>query len=208
MIRLTVRNIICDNKSNDAALLVLRDFSGDRELAISVRHSSAHDILSELETSQESFPNAISVFLEFIDKTSHRLEHICVDSFEHGVFCCSLSFVVDGGEELVIDNCPPHVAILLAMKCNAEIFCSEYVYEKASFKARPSSSGITILPLNNNVNDDIIEYESGIVEKLSLLPIEEINMRIEMALARDDYKYAARLRDARNKKNKKDNENI
>ncbi|MDL2243027.1 bifunctional nuclease family protein, partial [Bacteroidales bacterium OttesenSCG-928-K03] len=114
-------------------------------------------------------------------------------------------FADELGNRFYVDQIRPSDAIILVIKKDVSILCENSVLDEvACDDLNQDFFSRFVYPDFNNIPqstiDDIIVDDKGNAEKLSLLSLEEINLRIEIAVKNEDYQYAAKLRDARNKK--------
>ncbi|MDR2084960.1 MAG: bifunctional nuclease family protein [Bacteroidales bacterium] len=206
MIRLVFKEIISSDKSDDAAILILKEFSGERELPITITIQAAENINLVINGNRNIRPDIYDSFCEFVQKSFCKLDYVYIHKYEYGLFYCYMYFFDKDGNQLIIEQARPSDALIIAFKYHADIFCEDIVLEEVAselpkgFINKILFSDDTAGLSTNDRTDDIIVDEFGNAEKLSKLSLEEINIRLDLALKNENYKYAAKLRDARNKK--------
>ncbi|MDL2239061.1 bifunctional nuclease family protein [Bacteroidales bacterium OttesenSCG-928-K22] len=205
MIRLVIKEIIDGDNSDEAAVLILKELRGNKELPITLSMQAAENIKLALNKNRNLRPDIYDSFIDFINKSSYKLEYVCINKYEYGVFYSYLSFADELGNRFYVDQIRPSDAIILVIKKDVSILCENSVLDEvACDDLNQDFFSRFVYPDFNNIPqstiDDIIVDDKGNAEKLSLLSLEEINLRIEIAVKNEDYQYAAKLRDARNKK--------
>lgn len=106
-------------------MVLLREVAGHRYLPIWIGANEASAIAGAQEGLVPPRPLTHDLMLDALEQLGHRLTEVHITSLQEGTFFASL--IVDGVEI----SARPSDAIALALRCGAEILCSDDVLDEA-----------------------------------------------------------------------------
>lgn len=200
-VKLDIVGLSYSQTQSGAYALVLGEVNGRRRLPIIIGSFEAQAIAIEMEKMTPTRPLTHDLFKSFAHVYDIEITEVIIYNLVDGVFFAKL-ICTDGKTVQEIDARTSD-AIALAVRFNAVIYTYEFIL---------SSAGI-VIEGNDFVfleNIDAIQKEQSSEDLKTSIPgagyqmlsIEELQQKLEEALAEEAYEKAARIRDEMNKKNK------
>lgn len=200
-VKLDIVGLSYSQTQSGAYALVLGEVNGRRRLPIIIGAFEAQAIAIEIEKMTPSRPLTHDLFKTFAQIYNIEIREILIYNLVEGVFYAKL-ICTDGTTTQEIDARTSD-AIALAVRFNAAIYTYEFILSSAGIVIE----GNDFLFLENM---DSLSKEQG-TEDLSSIPsssykslsVEELNQKLQEAIAEEAYEKAARIRDELNKRNSK-----
>ena len=200
-VKLDIVGLSYSQTQSGAYALVLGEVNGRRRLPIIIGAFEAQAIAIEIEKMTPSRPLTHDLFKTFAQIYNIEIREILIYNLVEGVFYAKL-ICTDGTTTQEIDARTSD-AIALAVRFNAAIYTYEFILSSAGIVIE----GNDFLFLENMDNlskeqgtEDISSIPSSNYKSLS---IEELNQKLQEAIAEEAYEKAARIRDELNKRNSK-----
>ena len=180
-IKLRVQGLANSQIQSGAYALILAEENGPRRIPIIVGTAEAQSIAIALEHIVPPRPLTHDLFATFAQAFNVILKEVYIYKFEDGVFYSELEFS-DGERSIKLDSRTSD-AIAIALRVNCDIFTSEEIVKECGVVLEDTLS----IPADEPEEDDNLW--------LSLLDIQEINERLEDAIADENYEYAKMYKD-------------
>ena len=185
-IKLRVQGLANSQIQSGAYALILAEENGPRRIPIIVGIAEAQSIAIALEHIVPPRPLTHDLFATFAQAFNVILKEVYIYKFEDGVFYSELEFS-DGERSIKLDSRTSD-AIAIALRVNCDIFTSEEIVKECGVVLEDTLS----IPADE---PDEIKDEAQLKKWLSLLDIQEINERLEDAIADENYEYAKMYKD-------------
>ena len=187
-IKLRVQGLANSQIQSGAYALILAEENGPRRIPIIVGIAEAQSIAIALEH---------ILFATFAQAFNVILKEVYIYKFEDGVFYSELEFS-DGERSIKLDSRTSD-AIAIALRVNCDIFTSEEIVKECGVVLEDTLSIPADEPEEDDnlleLEPDEIKDEAQLKKWLSLLDIQEINERLEDAIADENYEYAKMYKD-------------
>lgn len=196
-VKLDIVGLSYSQTQSGAYALVLGEVNGRRRLPIIIGAFEAQAIAIEIEKMTPSRPLTHDLFKTFAQTYNIQIQEILIYNLVEGVFFAKL--ICTDGQTVQEIDARTSDAIALAVRFNASIYTYEFILSSAGIVIE----GNDFLFLENI---DGIPKEQG-TEDLSItsgyksMSIEELNQKLQEAIAEEAYEKAARIRDELNKRN-------
>ena len=188
-IKLRVQGLANSQIQSGAYALILAEENGPRRIPIIVGTAEAQSIAIALEHIVPPRPLTHDLFATFAQ--------VYIYKFEDGVFYSELEFS-DGERSIKLDSRTSD-AIAIALRVNCDIFTSEEIVKECGVVLEDTLSIPADEPEEDDnlleLEPDEIKDEAQLKKWLSLLDIQEINERLEDAIADENYEYAKMYKD-------------
>lgn len=199
-VKLDIVGLSYSQTQSGAYALVLGEVNGRRRLPIIIGAFEAQAIAIEIEKMTPSRPLTHDLFKTFANTYHIEIKEILIYNLVDGVFYAKL--ICTDGQRIEEIDARTSDAIALAVRFNATIYTYEFIL---------SSAGI-VIEGNDFVfleNMDSLGKEQAIesidpktpANNFSNLSLEELNQKLQEAIADEAYEKAARIRDEINKRN-------
>lgn len=194
-VKLEIIGLSYSQTQTGAYALVLGEEEGTRRLPIIIGGYEAQAIAIELEQMKPGRPLTHDLFKNFIDAVESELTEVYIYKLIEGIFYSKVVILLNG-KTIELDSRTSD-AVALAVRTNAPIYTSEEIL---------SSAGIT---LSEEENADA-EEEQETIEDLSTVDknteskpsddlnsksIEELEIALNNAIAKEDYEIAAKIKE-------------
>ena len=180
-IKLRVQGLANSQIQSGAYALILAEENGPRRIPIIA-----------LEHIVPPRPLTHDLFATFAQAFNVILKEVYIYKFEDGVFYSELEFS-DGERSIKLDSRTSD-AIAIALRVNCDIFTSEEIVKECGVVLEDTLSIPADEPEEDDnlleLEPDEIKDEAQLKKWLSLLDIQEINERLEDAIADENYEYA------------------
>mgnify|MGYP001544115443 CR=1 FL=1 len=187
-IKLRVQGLANSQIQSGAYALILAEENGPRRIPIIVGTAEAQSIAIALEHIVPPRPLTHDLFATFAQAFNVILKEVYIYKFEDGVFY----------SELKLDSRTSD-AIAIALRVNCDIFTSEEIVKECGVVLEDTLSIPADEPEDDDnlleLEPDEIKDEAQLKKWLSLLDIQEINERLEDAIADENYEYAKMYKD-------------
>jgi len=199
-VKLDIVGLSYSQTQSGAYALVLGEVNGRRRLPIIIGAFEAQAIAIELEKMTPSRPLTHDLFKSFAQAYHIQIQEILIYNLVDGVFFAKL-ICSDGVNVREIDARTSD-AIALAVRFKAAIYTYEFIISSAGIVIE----GNDLLFLENM---DSMTKEKGSEDISTSIPgtnyksltVEELQKKLQEAIAEEAYEKAARLRDELNKRN-------
>ncbi|MNK09496.1 UvrB/uvrC motif protein [compost metagenome] len=198
-VKLDIVGLSYSQTQSGAYALVLGEVNGRRRLPIIIGAFEAQAIAIEIEKMTPSRPLTHDLFKTFAQIYNIEIQEILIYNLVEGVFYAKL--ICTDGKTIHEIDARTSDAIALAVRFNAEIYTYEFILSSAGIVIE----GNDFLFLENidslskeQGTEDISSIPSSSYKSLSL---EELNQKLQEAIAEEAYEKAARIRDEINKRN-------
>lgn len=196
-IKLRVQGLANSQIQSGAYALILAEENGPRRIPIIVGTAEAQSIAIALEHIVPPRPLTHDLFATFSYAFNVHLQEVYIYKFEDGVFYSELQFS-DGERTIKLDSrTSDAIAIALRVKC--DIYTSEEIVNECGVVLEDA---LTIPADDLEEEEDLLELEPEDIKDetqlkkwLSLIDLEEINERLEDAIADENYEYAKMYKD-------------
>lgn len=199
-VKLDIIGLSYSQTQSGAYALVLGEVNGRRRLPIIIGAFEAQAIAIEIEKMVPSRPLTHDLFKTFAQTYNVQITEILIYNLVEGVFFAKL--ICTDGESIQEIDARTSDAIALAVRFNATIYTYEFILSSAGIVIE----GNDFLFLENMENipkdqgsEDIGASIPGANYKS--LSIEELNQKLQEAIAEEAYEKAARIRDELSKRN-------
>ncbi|MNK44403.1 UvrB/uvrC motif protein [compost metagenome] len=200
-VKLDIVGLSYSQTQSGAYALVLGEVNGRRRLPIIIGAFEAQAIAIEIEKMSPTRPLTHDLFKSFAQAYQVEITEVLIYNLVDGVFFAKLMCNKDG-EQIEIDARTSD-AIAIAVRFNAVIYTYEFILASAGiviegndFLFLENMESITSPPTTEE-----IQSTPGTVSGFQSLSIEELQQKLEKALAEEAYEKAARIRDEINRRN-------
>ncbi|RZJ48859.1 MAG: bifunctional nuclease family protein [Flavobacterium sp.] len=199
-VKLDIVGLSYSQTQSGAYALVLGEVNGRRRLPIIIGAFEAQAIAIEIEKMTPTRPLTHDLFKTFAQAYHIEIQEIIIYNLVDGVFFAKL--ICSDGETTQEIDARTSDAIALAVRFNAVIYTYEFILSSAGIVIE----GNDFLFLENM---DSITKEQSTEDMPTSIPVsgyqgltdEELQQKLEEALAEEAYEKAARIRDELNKRN-------
>ncbi len=198
-VKLDIVGLSYSQTQSGAYALVLGEVNGRRRLPIIIGAFEAQAIAIEIEKMTPSRPLTHDLFKTFAQIYHIEIQEILIYNLVEGVFYAKL--ICTDGKTIHEIDARTSDAIALAVRFNAVIYTYEFILSSAGIVIE----GNDFLFLENIDNlskeqgtEDISSIPSSSYKSLS---VEELNQKLQEAIAEEAYEKAARIRDELNRRN-------
>jgi bifunctional DNase/RNase len=199
-VKLDIVGLSYSQTQSGAYALVLGEVNGRRRLPIIIGAFEAQAIAIEIEKMTPSRPLTHDLFKTFAQTYKIEIKEILIYNLVDGVFFAKL--ICTDGERTEEIDARTSDAIALAVRFNSAIYTYEFILSSAGIVIE----GNDLLFLENMDSLSKEEGQEDIDTSIpgtgfSNLSIEELNQKLQEAIADEAYEKAARIRDELNKRN-------
>jgi uncharacterized protein len=180
-VQVDILGLSSSQASGGAYALILKETSGPRRLPIIIGAFEAQSIALEMEGIKPPRPLTHDLMKNLIDLLGGELIDVLICDLRDGTFFARIN--LDTQEV----DARPSDAIAIAVRYGAPIFVAEKVMAEASFVSEGGEDEKAIPPAAKP------EQEEQATPQLSKL--EQLEKRLDDAIAKEDYEKAAQLRD-------------
>ncbi|MDR2627578.1 MAG: bifunctional nuclease family protein [Dysgonamonadaceae bacterium] len=185
-VKLQVLGITFSQIQTGAYALILEEEEGQslRRIPIIIGTPEAQSIAIHLEGLNPPRPLTHDTFISFMNAFNIRLEEVFIHKFEDGVFFSDMLFT--GGKKVSLDARTSD-AIAIALRCGAPIYTTKDII---------LSAGVVMDDSEYDFPDDVSKRSPVVDNKTK----EELQSRLENAIATEDYETASRIKEEINKR--------
>jgi len=197
-IKLEILGLSSSQSQAGSFALVMGEESGNRRLPIIIGMFEAQAIAIEIEKIIPNRPMTHDLFKSFAHNFNYRVDEIVISDLKEGVFFAKI--VCSNGSDKVEIDARPSDAIAIGLRFEAPIYTYETILAEAG------------IVLSDEAEDDIAEIKSEIKstsprskredpEDLKNFPTDKLNEMLSVAIEKEDYEQAAKIRDELSKRN-------
>lgn len=179
-VNLKVLGITFSQIQSGGYALVLGEEAGTKRIPIIIGTSEAQSIAIKLEQLSPPRPLTHDLFISFVNAFGIKIQEVFIYKFEEGVFSSELVCVTPEGVEKRIDSRTSD-AIALALRSKARIYTTEDIVARAGVEFEDES-----------FKEAANEEHKG---KRSKSKLEELHDQLNLAVKKEDYEAASKLRD-------------
>ncbi len=189
-IKLTIQGLISSKTQKNTYALVLGDESRKRRITVIIGHAEAESIALQLQNIKTPRPMTHDLMLSTLSGFQVALIEVNIHHFERGIFYSELLLL--GNEKTLTIDARTSDAVALAIRASCPIFIDKQLFDQYA------------ISIDEEEKEE--EEESEAEEADDANPsLEELERRLQQAVANEQYEEAARWRDEINrKKNPKD----
>jgi uncharacterized protein len=180
-VQVDILGLSSSQASGGAYALILKETSGPRRLPIIIGAFEAQSIALEMEGIKPPRPLTHDLLKNIIDSLGGELIDVFINELREGTFFARINLDT---QEI---DARPSDAIAIAVRYGAPIFVAEKVMAEASFVSEGGDDDKTVPPTAKP------EQEESTAPPLTKL--EQLEKRLDDAIAKEDYEKAAQLRD-------------
>jgi len=180
-VQVDILGLSSSQSSGGAYALILKETNGSRRLPIIIGAFEAQSIALEMEGIKPPRPLTHDLMKNIIDLLGGDLIDILISELRDGTFYARINLDT---QEI---DARPSDAIAIAVRYGAPIYVAEKVMTEASFVSEGGEEEKTIPP---NAKPEQEEQANPPLSEL-----EQLEKRLDDAIAKEDYEKAAQLRD-------------
>ena len=195
-IELKVVGLSYSQTQTGAYALILKEKSGNRRLPIIIGGAEAQAIAIPLEKMTPSRPLTHDLFKSFLDSFDINLIEVVIYNLVEGIFFAKV--ICSQGDKVLEIDARSSDAVAIALRCDKPIYTHDFIL---------GSAGIIIDEDDEDTeNSDPDQFS---MEGISSAEEEEddtladLEEQLNIALEKEDYEKASKLRDELNKRKKK-----
>jgi bifunctional DNase/RNase len=200
-VKLDIVGLSYSQTQSGAYALVLGEVNGRRRLPIIIGAFEAQAIAIEIEKMTPTRPLTHDLFKSFAQAYQIEITEILIYNLVDGVFFAKL--ICTDGQNIQEIDARTSDAIALGVRFNAAIYTYEFILSSAGIVIEGNDflflENIESIPKEQTSEDLTASIPVSGYQSLS---IEELQQKLEEALAEEAYEKAARIRDEINKRNK------
>ncbi len=199
-VKLDIVGLSYSQTQSGAYALVLGEVNGRRRLPIIIGAFEAQAIAIEIEKMSPTRPLTHDLFKSFAQAYQVEVTEVIIYNLIEGVFFAKL--ICSNGSETIEIDARTSDAIAVAVRFNAVIYTYEFILSSAGIVIE----GNDFLFLENmdtiaNARAEEPKQSSINISGFQSLSIEELQAKLETALAEEAYEKAAKIRDEINRRN-------
>jgi len=180
-VQVDILGLSSSQASGGAYALILKETTGARRLPIIIGAFEAQSIALEMEGIKPPRPLTHDLIKNLIDLFGGELIDVLISDLRDGTFFARINL---DSQEI---DARPSDAIAIAVRYGAPIYVAEKVMAEASFVSEGGEDDKSISP---NAKPEPEDQPNPQLSKL-----EQLEKRLEDAIAKEDYEKAAQLRD-------------
>lgn len=199
-VKLDIVGLSYSQTQSGAYALVLGEVNGRRRLPIIIGAFEAQAIAIEIEKMTPSRPLTHDLFKTFAQTYKIEIKEILIYNLVDGVFFAKL--ICTNGDKIEEIDARTSDAIALAVRFNAAIYTYEFILSSAGIVIE--GNDLLFLQNMDNINKEEGQEDIGTsipASSYGSLSLEELNQKLQEAIAEEAYEKAARIRDELNKRN-------
>lgn len=200
-VKLDIVGLSYSQTQSGAYALVLGEVNGRRRLPIIIGAFEAQAIAIEIEKMSPTRPLTHDLFKSFAQAYQVEITEVLIYNLVDGVFFAKLMCNKDG-EQIEIDARTSD-AIAIAVRFNAIIYTYEFILSSAGIVIEGNDFLFleNMESITNSPSAEEIQSAPSTVSGFQSLSIEDLQQKLEKALAEEAYEKAARIRDEINRRN-------
>ena len=203
-VKLEIVGLSYSQTQSGAYALVLGEVNGRRRLPIIIGSYEAQSIAIEIEKMNPARPLTHDLFRSFAKAYQVEINEILIYNLVEGVFFAKL--ICNRNGEIVEIDARTSDAVAIAVRFNAMIYTYEFILSSAGIIMDSNDflflENMEGLPSGSPVENEIQNlHKSVATENYQQSTLSELKIKLEEALAKENYEKAAKIRDEINKRN-------
>jgi bifunctional DNase/RNase len=191
-IELEISDIAPSGSTSGAYALVLSEKSGNRKLPIVIGGHEAQAIAIELEKMTPSRPLTHDLFKSFSHSFNIEVGEVIIYNLIEGIFFAKV-IAEQNGKKAEVDARTSD-AVALAVRFECPIYCYEFILDTAGVDAEDVETNLEEEEADVNIESLTTEEDEG------EMSVDELSKQLELAIEREDYERASRIRDEINRR--------
>ncbi len=191
-IEVEISDIAPSGSTSGAYALVLSEKNGHRKLPIVIGGHEAQAIAIELEKMTPSRPLTHDLFKSFAKAYKIEVKEVIIYNLIEGIFFSKIVTILDG-KEAEIDSRTSD-AVALAVRFGCPINCYDFILDTAGVNAEEAEAEFE----EQSVDAEIEELTTQ--EDATEMSLEDLEKSLQIAIDREDYEKASKLRDEINRR--------
>jgi len=194
-IELHIGDIAPSGSTSGAYAMVLAEVEGNRRLPIVIGGAEAQAIAIELEKMTPSRPLTHDLFRSMANSFAIDVEEVLIYNLVEGIFFAKL-IATQNGRTAEIDARTSD-AVAIAVRFNCPIYCYDFILETAGVSSEEAAADLEM------EEPDLDLEELVVAEDASAMNMDELQKLLNLALEREEYEKASKIRDEINKRSGK-----
>jgi bifunctional DNase/RNase len=209
LVRLNIQGISYSQTQTGAYALILTEKDGDRKLPIVIGAFEAQSIAIAMENEiKPPRPLTHDLFKNFAERFDVIVKQVIIHKLVDGVFFSSLICERDGIEEII--DARTSDAVALAVRFDAPIFTYKSILDQAGIMLDVNLEADEDEDMETEEAEADLELEEILAavlfedteDDIATMSLEELEEKMTLAVANEDYEQAAKFRDEIEKRNK------
>lgn len=201
-IKLRVQGLTNSQVQSGAYALVLAEENGLRRVPIIVGTAEAQSIAIALEHIVPPRPLTHDLFARLLQVVGISLVEVVIYKFEEGVFFSEL--VIDTGEKQIRIDSRTSDAIAIALRMGCDIYTTEEIVKECGVVLEEETDSEEPEEPEKKINPNDIKDEKKLKKWLSGLSSQELQERLDEAIASENYEFAKLYKDEQANRLKED----
>ncbi len=200
-IRLEILGLSSSQSQSGSFALVLGETTGNRRLPIIIGMFEAQAIAIEIEKIVPNRPMTHDLFKSFGHSFHFSIEEIIISDLKEGVFFAKI--VCNNNDKKVEIDARPSDAIAIGLRFNAPIYTFQNIMEEAGIVLSEETEEGSEMDIGKKQEKPPSESKkkAGTTENLKDLSYEKLQEQLKIAIEKEDYELAAKIRDELNRRN-------
>lgn len=190
-IEMQIADIAPSGSTSGAYTMVLAEMDGNRRIPIVIGGAEAQAIAIELEKMTPSRPLTHDLFRSLANAFAIDVEEVLIYNLVEGIFFAKLVVSCQGRTAEIDARTSDAVAI--AVRFNCPIYCNAFILEQSSINSEDDENELEL-------DEPDIDLQEVTTDDASDMSIDELQKQLDLALEREEYEKASRLRDEINKR--------
>ncbi|MDD2438184.1 MAG: bifunctional nuclease family protein [Massilibacteroides sp.] len=203
-IKLRVQGLTNSQVQSGAYALVLSEESGVRRIPIIVGTTEAQSIAIALEEITPPRPLTHDLFTHLMQTLDIKLVEVFIYKFVEGVFYSEL--VINSGSKLFRIDSRTSDAIAIALRMKSDIYTTETIVRECGvvLEEDADKKNLSSEEKEQRLAPTDLKDEEQMKQWLSVIPSEELQERLDEAIASENYEYAKIYRDEQDRRDRED----
>lgn len=191
-IELQIGDIAPSGSTSGAYAMVLAEVDGNRRLPIVIGGAEAQAIAIELEKMTPSRPLTHDLFRSLANSFAIDIEEVLIYNLVEGIFFAKL--IANQNGRLAEIDARTSDAVAIAVRFNCPIYCYDFILETAGVSSEEANAELEM------EEPDLDLEELASADDTESLNIEELQKQLNLALEREEYEKASKIRDEINRR--------
>ena len=198
-IKLEILGLSSSQSQSGSFALVLGETEGNRRLPIIIGMFEAQAIAIEIEKIIPNRPMTHDLFKSFAHNFNFRIDEIVISDLKEGVFFAKI--VCDNGGEIIEIDARPSDAIAIGLRFDVPIYTYETILSEAGIVLSDEEEEDADREKAPEIKKSVVKKEKKDVKEFKDLSTEKLQELLDVALKKENYEEAAKIRDEINKRN-------
>lgn len=198
-IKLEILGLSSSQSQSGSFALVLGETEGNRRLPIIIGMFEAQAIAIEIEKIIPNRPMTHDLFKSFAHNFNFRIDEIIISDLKEGVFFAKI--VCDNGGEVIEIDARPSDAIAIGLRFDVPIYTYETILSEAGIVLSDEEEEDADREKAPEIKKSVVKKEKKESKEFKDLSTEKLQELLDVALKKENYEEAAKIRDEINKRN-------